>query len=1172
MGIGATAHRTLLSALVLSLFGLLHACGGSGGDGSDEPSGDAADDSPSLVINVSSLAVRQGNTGVAVVQLENAPEDFGQLTIEADLDATGVSIAVDDCSPVSDVCQELQVTPDSSAVPAIYDIQITASANDSEVLTLQNNAGELSLLVLPAVGTAPALAVATGDHSMALLSDGKLLAWGKNSQGQTGSDPAIFPSIIAPTEVELPTAERVTEFEVGDAHSVVLLEDGSVLNWGGNEFSQLGRPSSQSLAAADLARTPTPEFVNSLSAVESIAAGNNHTLALLETGAIVAWGDNQFGQLGNGSTDSSSDPVQVSSINSVVAIFAGGNHSMAILEDGTLWTWGANEFGQLGTGDTEDSATPRPVTQLSNVVEAAAGRTFSAALLQNGEVWVWGFNTSGLLGVQGIDRSITPIRIDAIQNAIAITAGDAHAMALIDDGTVMAWGDNSFGQLGIETQSPAVGPIQVDGLADVRSISAGANRSMALRANCASGGSVLAWGSNSSGDLGIAAIESSVTPVPVFGIAETGECADVSLLIAKLGNGAGTVTSNDNNINCGADCAAAYERESVVELSASADRSSRFVAWGLDCTAANPDNPDQSIVTMDSAKVCTAEFEQQTSPPTAVFSFTPDSPRAGETVVFDATESSDSNGTVETHEWDFDYDGINFVPDSILTGETVSTSFPAGDFVVALRVTDNDGLSTITVSDIGVQPLAIPVARFVLSPSSPKVGELVQFDANDSDDADGEVVAYEWDFTYVGDDGFLPEPDAVGPNVSLSYQSAGTLTVALRVTDDDDLQSTLYTQTFTVNALVPPTATFTLNPTNPRDGDTVSFDASQSADSDGVIQRYAWDFEFDNEDFIADVEGPDATTPTYTFSGPGQFLVALEVTDDDNQTTRTTRSITVDPLLPPTANFTHADSVKVGTDVTFDGSSSADNDGGTIVSWEWDFNYNNQVFNPTGSGEVATSSYADVGDYTVALRVTDNDGLVSPIVTSVITVNPLVAPDAAFSVSTATPLLGELVTFDGNESSDSDGVVVTYEWDFTFNFEVFEVDQISTSPTIDFAYQFGGNYIAGLRVIDDDGLVSDEVFIQLTVDAPPTAGFDLPPQNPVQNSRVTFTSTSTDDGNIVVYAWDFDGDGVADSFEPQDTFIYTVPGTYSVSLTVTDDRDQTDTLVQTITVDPGTFF
>ena len=284
----------------------------------------------------------------------------------------------------------------------------------------------------------------------------------------------------------------------------------------------------------------------------TIAGGRYHSLALKSDGTVWAWGSNGYGQLGDGSAVDEgaykSTPVQVKNANGtnlsgVTAISAGYNHSLALKSDGTVWAWGTNYKSQLGDGSESgtgnDKNTPVQVKgldgsgNLTSVTAISAGWDYSFALKSDGTVWSWGFNTGGQLGAGSITQRNTPVQVSGglKGGAISIAAGSDHTIALKGDGTVWAWGSNGSGQLGIGTSGTGTEkrtPVQVPGLSNVIAIAAGNDHSLALKSD----GTVWAWGWNNSGQLGNVSTTSSNVPVQVRSISTATYLTGVSAIAA----------------------------------------------------------------------------------------------------------------------------------------------------------------------------------------------------------------------------------------------------------------------------------------------------------------------------------------------------------------------------------------------------------------------------------------------------------------------------------------------------------------------------------------------------------------------------------------------------------------------------------------------------------------
>ena len=281
-------------------------------------------------------------------------------------------------------------------------------------------------------------AVAAGyRHTVAARSNGSVWAWGYNGYGQLGDGTTVDRWL--PTQVS--GLAGMTAVAAGDYHSLaVKSSDGTVWAWGSNNNGELGNGTT--------ADRLTPDQVYGLTGVTAVAAGADHSLALKSDGTVWAWGYNGYGQLGDGSTTSRTTPVQVSILTGVTAVATDGNHSLAVKSDGTVWAWGLNNYGQLGDGTTVNRSTPVQVLGLSGATGVAAGDNHSLAVKSDGTVWAWGYNANGQLGDGTTTSRPTAAAVPGVTGAVAVTAGDAHSVALKNDGTIQSWGYNGYGQLG----------------------------------------------------------------------------------------------------------------------------------------------------------------------------------------------------------------------------------------------------------------------------------------------------------------------------------------------------------------------------------------------------------------------------------------------------------------------------------------------------------------------------------------------------------------------------------------------------------------------------------------------------------------------------------------------------------------------------------------------------
>ncbi len=285
--------------------------------------------------------------------------------------------------------------------------------------------------------------------------------------------------------------------------------------WGDNDFGQLGDGTSTDQA--------TPVNVVGLNAgVVALSAGGYQTCAVTNAGAVKCWGFNERGQLGDGSTTSSPIPVDVVSLRAGVrSVAAGYEHTCAVTMGGAVKCWGANESGELGDGTTTDRSAPADVQGLaSDVAMVTAGGDYSGgqtcALKTNGSVVCWGNNRSGQLGDETTISRSTPTAVTALTSGVQeISAGNEHVCALTVSGEVQCWGHNLYGQLGNGSTDDQSTPVPASGLGSgVRAVSSGGRHSCAIT----SAVGVLCWGDNEYGQLGDGTTETRLTAVPVAGL------------------------------------------------------------------------------------------------------------------------------------------------------------------------------------------------------------------------------------------------------------------------------------------------------------------------------------------------------------------------------------------------------------------------------------------------------------------------------------------------------------------------------------------------------------------------------------------------------------------------------------------------------------------------------
>lgn len=329
-----------------------------------------------------------------------------------------------------------------------------------------------------------------------------------------------------------------------------------------------------------------------------------------------------------------------------------------------------------------------------------------------------------------------------------------------------------------------------------------------------------------------------------------------------------------------------------------------------------------------------------------------------------------------------------------------------------------------------------------------------------------------------------------------------------------------------------PVAAFTLSSTYLG----IGVDASATTDADGNLATYAWNF--------GDGTSAAGPTATHTYAAAGTYTVTLTATDATLLTGALSKTVTVAPNQAPTASFTPTmDHLAL----TADASASRDTDG-SVSSYAWDFGDGS-----TATGATAAHTYAAPGDYTVRLTVTDNDGLTGTTTRTVTaSARPNQAPVAAFTSTTDFLALA----VDATGSSDADGTVALYAWDFGDG-------TTGSGATATHTYASAGTFTVALTVTDDAGATATTSrAVTVVANRAPTAAFTTT----VADLRVTAdgSGSADPDGTVASYAWDF-GDGTTGSGATA-THDYASAGTYTVTLTVADDRGITATQSAAVTV------
>jgi len=440
---------------------------------------------------------------------------------------------------------------------------------------------------------------------------------------------------------------------------------------------------------------------------------------------------------------------------------------------------------------------------------------------------------------------------------------------------------------------------------------------------------------------------------------------------------------------------------------------------------------------------------------------------------------------------------------------------------------------------VAVRALRLPHALFTWSPQIPMVNQMITFNGSDSTPGEGNITGYQWNF------GDANTTTTLTPIATHAYSTSGNYTAILNVTNNEGKGDSI---SHAITVVAPPHAAFTYSPTKPEANETVTFDASTSTPDGGTITNYTWNF--------GDSNTTTTSTPTitHTFALYGNYTVVLNITDSEQKSDNISHNITV--VAHPHAAFTYSPlHPQVNETVTFNASASTP-DGGTIMSYSWNFGDGNTsaITNP-----ITTHVYLSYGNYIVILNVTDTEQKTDNTSHTITVIGP---PHASFIYSPLRPEVNETVTFDASTSTPDGGTITNYTW----NFGDANTTTVS-SPTVTHVFHAYGNYTVTLNITDTEQK-TDNTSHNITVVAHPHAAFTYSPLHPQVNDIITFNaSTSTPDGGTITnYTWNFGDSNTTTTSNPTVTHTYATYGNYTVVLNITDSEQKSDNVSHTITV------
>lgn len=358
----------------------------------------------------------------------------------------------------------------------------------------------IMIFALPQVYLAQIISVGSG-HVVLKCENGETYTSGNNYYGQQGQGASVG-NVFSFSRVSV--LDSVKAGTAGGGHVLIVTVNGQVWSWGQNDAGQLG--------IGNYVNQDLPWVIDTLNKIIYARGGKYHSLFLKSDSSVWGCGDNALGAVGyNTPPYSFNKPVKIDTLKQIIKVSAGSGFSLALEQSGKIWAFGQNYWGQLGNGLIQHTTKPELLSGIHSVIDIDAGSSVSYAITSDGKVWGWGRNMDGELG-NAVPRDNTPhpnpVIIPGISNAVQVEAGYRYALALLKNGTVMAWGRNKFYELGDSTSINRYNPVKVKNLKQIHSISANVGVAFAVD----SSGQIFSWGYSPLGAL--ASGMDTLKPVP----------------------------------------------------------------------------------------------------------------------------------------------------------------------------------------------------------------------------------------------------------------------------------------------------------------------------------------------------------------------------------------------------------------------------------------------------------------------------------------------------------------------------------------------------------------------------------------------------------------------------------------------------------------------------------
>ncbi len=385
-------------------------------------------------------------------------------------------------------------------------------------------------------GVAGATSLSAGEYHTCAVSAGKVLCWGRNQYGQLGNntrDNSVTP-------VEAFGITNATAVVAGDQHTCAVLTGGDVRCWGKNVRGQLGDGTATASltpvtvsgygAAAPAAPPPPPPPTPPqlpVSGTLGITAGQYHT-CMYSNGSVRCWGANGFGQLGDGTTITRSQPLTITGFSDFSKVVAGGATNCGLNASGQTLCWGLGAANRFASLSVVDRLSPEILPAIERAKDIGMGYLYHTCIVnETGEIKCWGQAVlGGEVGDGNGDITIEPSNVTGVSNAKSLNASGFHTCAIVQRDTLKCWGDNTLGKIGdgaytlFETGKPVIPsqrytPVYVTGLRGVKQVELGQFHTCAVML----AGGVKCWGYNLYGQLGSGTKTFSQTvPVDVVGL------------------------------------------------------------------------------------------------------------------------------------------------------------------------------------------------------------------------------------------------------------------------------------------------------------------------------------------------------------------------------------------------------------------------------------------------------------------------------------------------------------------------------------------------------------------------------------------------------------------------------------------------------------------------------